>query len=357
MVDLDRARRIAEFIRISEDKPSQSIDPHDLRGREDHKDTMLRHGVLISKSVTPSLHDQLNSVCESLYIPRECVTAFVYNSPEVQADCLIDSPDTCVLRFTSGLINLMDENEFKFVAGHELGHFLLGHGACSQYLSEGTSEDFMVRRARELSADRLGYLSIGNQEESLQAIIKTASGLNNQFLRFDVASFMSQTNMISDPSKGESKNSTHPSMLIRCRSLLWFAMSVHSIEDLDRLTQETIHQIDSRVVKDLEKFVDGQVRLRKTEFEKDISVWKSALLIYHSGSFTKEVQQRFQDILGEETLHSIKSFFELYSKEELLSEITERLDGTLKRSSHEFPSSAQNIENEGYKVAYKIVEG
>lgn len=357
MVDLSQAREIAGFIRISEDKPSKSVDPRDLKGREYHKDTMLRHGVLISKSVTPSLHDQLNTVCETLNVPRECVTAFVYNSPEVQADCLIDTPDTCVLRFTSGLVNLMDENEFKFVVGHELGHFLLGHGACSQYLSEGTSEDFMVRRARELSADRIGYLSIGNQEESLQAIIKTASGLNNQFLRFDVASFMSQTNMIANPSKGESKNSTHPSMLIRCRSLLWFAMSVHSIEDLGQVTQETMHQIDSRVVKDLEKFVDGQVRLRKREFEKDIGVWKSALLIYYSGAFTKEMQQRLQDIMGEETLQSIKSFFELYSKEELLNEIKQRLDETLTRSSREFPSSAQSIENAGYKVAYKVVEG
>ena len=356
MVDLDKAREIAKLIRISEDKPSKSVDAHDLKGREDHKDTMLRHGVLISKSVTPSLDSQLNSVCETLHTPRECVSAFVYNAPEIQADCLIDSPNTCILRFTSGLINLMDENEFKFIAGHELGHFLLGHGACSQYLSGGTSEDFMVRRARELSADRLGYLSIGNQEESLQAIIKTASGLSNQFLRFDVASFMSQTNMISNPSKGESNNSTHPSMLIRCRSLLWFAMSVKSTEDLDQLTQETIHQIDLRVVKDLEKFVDGQVRLRKKEFEKDIAVWKSTLLIYHSGAFTKEVQQRIQEIMGEEIFQSIKSFFELYSKEELLNEITYRLEETIKNLSYDFPSSAQKIGENAFKTAYKIVE-
>lgn len=357
MVDLKRAREIAARVRISEDKPSKSTSPFDIKGRDGHKDAMLRHGVLISQSVTPSLDDLLEAVCRTLNAPRECVAAFVYNSPEVQADCLIDSPDTCVLRFTSGLVNLLDENEFKFVVGHELGHFLLGHGSCSQYLSEGTSEDFMVRRARELSADRIGYLSIGNQEDALRAIIKTASGLSNQFLRFDVASFMSQTSMISNPSRGESKNSTHPSMLIRCRSLLWFAMSVLSIQDLDHLTKEKRHQIDSRVVKDLEKFVDGQVRLRKREFEKDIAVWKSALLIFHIGVFTKEVQQRLQKTLGDETLHSIKSFFELYSREELLSEITQRLDQTLKTTSREFPSSAQDIENAGYKVAYKVVEG
>lgn len=357
MADLKRAREIAARVRISEDRPSKFESSFDIKDRYRHKDAMLRHGVLISQSVTPSLDDQLEAVCRTLNTPRECVAAFVYNSPEVQADCLIDSPDTCVLRFTSGLVNLLDENEFKFVIGHELGHFLLGHGSCSQYLSEGTSEDFMIRRARELSADRIGYLSMGNKEEALQAIIKTASGLSNQFLRFDVASFMSQTGMISNPSRGESKNSTHPSMLIRCRSLLWFAMSVLSIQDLDHLTKEKRHQIDSRVVKDLEKFVDGQVRLRKREFEKDIAVWKSALLIFHIGVFTKEVQQRLQKTLGDETLHSIKSFFELYSREELLSEITQRLDQTLKTTSREFPSSAQDIENAGYKVAYKVVEG
>ena len=356
MTDIRKAKEIAKLARLSEDELSESINPHDFRGREYHKDTMLRHGVLISKSVTPSLDDRLNAVCKTLQLPRECVTAFVYNSPEVQADCLIDTPDSCVLRFTSGLVNLMDEHEFKFVVGHELGHFLLSHGTCSQHLSEGSSEDFMMMRARELSADRLGYLSIGKQEESIQAIIKTASGLSNQFLRFDIASYISQIDKISDHSRDESINNTHPSMLIRCRSLLWFAMSIHSIEDLEKVSQEKIKEINSRVAKDLEKFVDGQIKLRKIEFEKDIALWKSALLIYHSGSFTKEVQKRFGDEMGKDTLRSIKSFFELYSKEELLEEISRRLDDSLKKSHNEFPSTAQNIETAGYEIAYRIVE-
>ena len=55
MVDLKKARKIARFVRISEDKPSKNFDFSDLKSRDDVKDTMLRHGVLISKSVTPSL--------------------------------------------------------------------------------------------------------------------------------------------------------------------------------------------------------------------------------------------------------------------------------------------------------------
>lgn len=357
MVDLRKARKLASFVRLSEDKLSEISNSENLRGREGHRDTMLRHGVLISKSVTPLLEDRLASVCDTLDIPRESVTAFVYSSAEVQADCLIDSHTTCVLRFTSGLVNLMDEHEFKFIAGHELGHFLLYHGTCSQDSSEDSSENYIVRRASELSADRIGYLTIGDAEESIQATMKMASGLGEQFLRFDIPSFMSQSNLISNPSRGELRNSTHPSMLIRCRALLWFSMSVRSIHDLEKLNESKIREIDARVIKDLEKFVDGQVRMRKTELESDVAVWKSVLLIFQSGSFSKDVQSRLAETLGDEILESVKSFFELYSRDRLSEEISRRLDETLASSAKEFPSSVENIRKAGFEKARQIVEG
>lgn len=357
MADLRKARKLASFVRLSEDKLSEISNSENLKGRERHRDTMLRHGVLISKSVTPLLENRLASVCDTLDIPRESVTAFVYSSAEVQADCLIDSHTTCVLRFTSGLVNLMDEHEFKFIAGHELGHFLLYHGTCSQYLSEDSSENYIARRASELSADRIGYLAVGDAEESIQAIMKTASGLGEQFLRFDISSFMSQSNLISNPSRGELRNSTHPSMLIRCRALLWFSMSVHSIHDLEKLNESKIRETDARVIKDLKKFVDGQIRIRKTELESDVAVWKSVLLIFHSGSFSKEVQRRLAETLGDEKLESVKSFFELYSPDKLLDEITHRLDKTLVEATKEFPSSAEDIKSAGFKKAHRIVKG
>jgi hypothetical protein len=355
MDNLARAREIAETIRLSEDIPPQNIIANSFLGRESHKDHMLRYGVLISKAVTPTLENRIISVCNALYIPRTCVSAFIYNSPEVQADCLIDKPNSCVLRFTSGLINLMDEKEFEFIAGHELGHFLLRHGSCSQYLSEGTSEDFIVKRARELSADRIGYLAIADKDISIKAIIKTASGLSNEFLRFDVASFLSQTDMISNTSSGESINNTHPSMLIRCRSLLWFAMSINAINGLNNISQKKVQEVDKRVIKDLEKYVDGQTRLQKTIYKKNIILWKSALLIFHSGSFSEKVQIRLKSELGVDYLNGLKSFYGLYSKQQLETEISKRLSEELAKSYKNFPSAAKKIENEGFKIAYKII--
>ena len=59
MTDLCKARKLASFVRLSEDKPSRVSGFEVVRGRENHRDTMLRHGVLISKSVAPLLEDRL----------------------------------------------------------------------------------------------------------------------------------------------------------------------------------------------------------------------------------------------------------------------------------------------------------
>lgn len=355
MTNLRSARELAERVRVVEDHPGRDLEPHELQSRSQHKDSMLRHGLLISDSVTPEIETRIAIVCERLLIPRISVTAFVYNSAEIQADCLIDTPDSCILRFTSGLINLMDEKEFQFVAAHELGHFLLGHGACSQYISEDSSEGFMTQRARELSADRIGFLGVDNLDESIQAIIKTASGLSDQFLRFDVSSFLSQTDMITNPSRGESSNSTHPSMLVRCRALLWFSMSIQGLEDLKRSPDSVIQEVDRKVTRDLEKFVDGQTRARKKDLGDDITLWKSCVLIINEGSFKKDVQERFSFTLGVNSLNGLKSFFESHSKDELPKEASKRLERCVQSLYKEFPSSAEVIETDGFVKAYKIV--
>ena len=355
MIDLKKAREIAARVRLPEDEVGISLSSQSLQNREQHRDSMLRHGLLISKDMTPLIEERLNVVCDRLFVPRKAVTAFIYNSAEIQADCVTDSLDTCVLRFTSGLINLMDEAQFQFVVGHEIGHFLLGHGACSQYISEDSSEEYIVRRARELSCDRIGFFGANSIDESVQAIIKTASGLGDEFLRYDVARFITQLSELSNPSKGESRNSTHPSVLIRCRSLLWFSMAVSNLQELGVCSDDTIAKIDKKVCRDLEKFVDGEIRARKQEHETDIILWKACILIISTGSFSKELQDRFSKRLGAENLRKLTSFFDSFEKEEIEPEAKSRLDTCISSIYREFPMSAKDIELSAINTAYELV--
>lgn len=350
MASLSTAKGLADRIRYKED--IRLVDEQDSFKSSAHKDSMLRHGILISSSLTPVLEERICSVCDSLHIPRSCVSAFVHNDPQVQADCFVESSSSCVLRFSSGLINLMDSDEFKFVAAHELGHFLLNHGACKQYRNKSTAQDFIISRAKEISADRIGFLGTGNLEKSLQAIIKTASGLGNEFLRFDIASFVSQADLLSKPERGEAIDSTHPSMLIRCRALLWFSMKINTFEDN---VDDDIQTIDNRVEKDLERFVDGAVRSKKRDVVEDIILWKSCELIVHSGSFSKDTQQRMSQLLGPNSVESVKSFFELFTAQELQVEVSSKLHTSLSILNENFPSSAQELEDEAFAKAYSIL--
>lgn len=349
------SRQQAARARLFEDKPGTLIQQSDFAHRAFHRDSMLRHGVLISPSVTPGLETQLNAVCSKLSTPRTCVSAFVYNSPEVQADCLIDSPNTCVLRLTSGLINLLSEPELRFVIGHELGHFLFGHGACSQYDENRTSEGFLILRARELSADRIGYLAGGSLNNAIKAIIKTASGLGDEYLRFDVSSFLSQAIHLSHPSRGESRNSTHPSMLIRCRGLLWFSMKVASFSDLATASEDSIRSIDQRVVKDLETYVDGQIREKRRDLEDQLALWESCLLVIDEGALKKSVQERLAKELGDSYLASLMSFLEMFTSAELREEAETKLLQCRRETYSDFPNSAREIEDNAHVRAQNIL--
>ena len=351
MADDYLGRKLAEFVRLEEDVAEPGAASFQA-ARSDHRDAMLRHGVLISSAMTPRLEARLQMVCEKLGIHRAQVTAFAYNSADVQADCLIDSPNSCVLRFSSGLINLLDGDEFRFVAGHELGHFLLGHRAGCHSSPGVSSERFIVERARELSADRIGFLATDSIESSIRAIIKTASGLGNEHIRFDVSSFVAQADLISETSLGEARTSSHPSMLVRSRALLWFSMAIRSLEDVGNADESDVQRVDQKVLRDLNKYVDGHIRAQKDAMRDDIALWKAASLIFESGAFGSALQRRFQAEFGDENLTSLKSFFSLYAKDALSGEISKRLSDARMVAHREFPSEGRQIEEDGVKRAY-----
>lgn len=347
---------MASRVRFAEDETASATGRSSLRVRSSHKDNMLRNGILISKEVTPELHKRLQAVCQSLRVSEESISAFVYSSSEINADCLMDSDTTCVLRFSSGLVNLMDEHEFKFVCGHEIAHFLFRHGACEQNGSETSPEGYMLSRAKELSADRLGYLAIGNIDESIQAIMKTASGLGEAYLRFDIASFLSQKDKISSNHRGQNQNTTHPSMIVRCKALLWFAAEIRTLEEINDVPLSVIAQIDKQVTRDLEKYVDGPLRQNKKNALADLILWRTAQLVVQDGKFRKSVQDKLKKRLSNEAVSGLLSFFELFSVEELPNEISLRLTEATNRVYADFPSSSRFMEEKAWDEAQLISE-
>ena len=89
----------------------------------------------------------------------------------------------------AGVLRIMDEDELRFIIGHELGHVCLGHtwlnslvggmsGIPSPYFA-AVLLYFSFRwwnRACEYSADRAGLLACGKPEKAASALVKLAGG-------------------------------------------------------------------------------------------------------------------------------------------------------------------------------------
>lgn len=304
---LSEARRIAEMVRFSADRRTPTS-PSAIDQAETIRSYFRQSGLRISSEVSPALWDILTRVCENLNIPPNAVEAFVFASPEIQAECHSGGDQGCIIRFTSGLVNLLSPREFAFVAGHELGHFLLGHGRDTRQFSRGNLEQFMQKRYQEISSDRMGLLGAQSLEAALRAMMKLTSGLGSEHLRFDVGRFVSQ---LGEPRVGTwlfDDTGTHPSMLVRCRALLWFSMADDVFRKVKAHEAPRLSTLDVRVLADLRRFVDGPARRQIEEARDDVLLWLAAKGMQGSHALSPTQEAALTGVIGDATLTKLRTY-------------------------------------------------
>jgi len=153
------------------------------------------------------VHRALADVVASMDV-RDVPEVFVLSDPRPQATALgVDRP---FIVLTSGMLDLMDDEELRFVLGHELGHILSGHAlyttmllqlmrmaASLSWLSVGALGLRAIigalhewQRKAELSGDRAGLLAVQDSGAGLRVQMKIAGGGNLEDL--DVTAFAQQ---------------------------------------------------------------------------------------------------------------------------------------------------------------------
>ncbi|HUD37504.1 MAG TPA: M48 family metallopeptidase [Streptosporangiaceae bacterium] len=153
----------------------------------------LASSVRASEQQFPHIYQMMLDGAYVLDLPR-VPELFIWQNPEVNAMALgTDKPFVVI---TTGLVDLMDEDELRFVIGHELGHVLSGHSVYRTMLFAllalaarlalipiawiglkaviwGLEEWY---RKSELSCDRAGLLACQDVPASRRALMKTAGG-------------------------------------------------------------------------------------------------------------------------------------------------------------------------------------
>ena len=222
------------------------------------EDNLVRNSVQINEKISPKLELTINDVCEKLEIDRGLFAAFVSSSSEIQAYCYSTNNGDCIIQLTSGIVNLLSLNELKFIIGHELGHFLLGHGVVHKNENE---INLYGKKYQEISADRIGAFVVDDINDAYRSLIKTASGLGDDVLRFDITAFLQQLE-VANKNLGEDMRNTHPSILIRAKAVSWFSLL------LENYSESQKKKIDLNIERDIEEYLNGPRRFHKQKIEE-----------------------------------------------------------------------------------------
>ena len=207
---------------------------------------LLATSVRLSRNMSRSIHKTADECIERLQIeiPLEL---YVYASPSFNAACVKPEDGRLFIMFSSSLLEGFSDSEFRFVMGHELGHYLYGHHDIPiGYMMRGkTRPDPRLAlqlstwsRYAEVSADRAGAHCAKDFGGVASALFKLASGLTGSVVEFDLDEFLAQVDdmQIGDEEPGQSSPSsdwfmTHPFSPLRVKALQLFHQSELAIEN------------------------------------------------------------------------------------------------------------------------------
>ncbi|MGP3968964.1 M48 family metallopeptidase [Streptomyces sp. 6N223] len=167
----------------------------------------LSDSVRVSERQFAHLHEMLLDACYILDLER-VPPMYVSQDPKPNAMCIgLDQP---IIVVTTGLVELLDEEEMRAVIGHEVGHALSGHAVYRTILLFLTNIAVRVAwiplgniaimaivtalrewfRKSELSADRAGLLVGQDAQASMRGLMKLAGG--NHLHEMNVDAFLEQ---------------------------------------------------------------------------------------------------------------------------------------------------------------------
>lgn len=268
---------------------------------EDHQNAIRKKHLSSSVKVVPELFPKLFqqvSALQNRLSPNYPLDVYVYNSPEIQAACCSGLSDKfALILVSSSLIQLLSMDELLFVIGHELGHHFMNHHYTPVDDSglEGTEllNLLALRRAQEISADRVGFLACSSRGTAFKAILKSASGLPDSFIRFDINAFLDQAREISRLGGSEYESySSHPMFAVRLRALLWFEMSKPYFKWLQKEEKARLSKddLDKKVERDLAN-VSGFRILEMNEFTINSATLWGVLAVFTADNLLSKSEQ------------------------------------------------------------------
>ncbi len=321
---------IKEQFRFSLDDPNEyNLNKVDKFASKEIVRNFINNGLPINNELLPQIFEQLSRCCQILNLNIKYVKAYVFPSETINASCFFSSDENCIIGISSKIIELLSYEELAFVIGHEIGHAIYGHNEYpSPKKNDSDYELFKLFRASEISADRIGFLCCKSYEDSLKALIKISSGLTEKYINFDFRSFVGQLRELEKlPTSKNQLFSTHPSLIIRSRALLWFSMSDLFNNFTKNNTPGSIKkdEIEKLIESDLYTYIDKSSQDEINKIKEDFRLWVYIYGCASDNKFSTEEQRVLVKYFNEDTRLKLNSFLNDLNAYEVLPSIKQRV--------------------------------
>jgi len=202
--------------------------------------------VRVTKSMFPRMHRSLSWGCKILGVEEP----ELYVTVDPVPNAWTYGQTRPFITLTSGLVDMLDEEECFFVIAHELGHIKCGHAlytlvarniaaivaligqatlGIGALLGQGLVFALLEwARKAELSADRAGLLCVQDLDPAVRTFMKMAGGARELYAEMDREEFMRQIREYEDADRSNLNRAykflltigqSHPYSILRAKEL------------------------------------------------------------------------------------------------------------------------------------------
>ena len=201
------------------------------------KNILEGHSFKVTEKMSPKLYHIFHDVKNKLNYKKN-IDFYITNSAELNAFALTrsDDKDTDIININSALISMFDDDELRFVVGHEIGHLITRYARVVRLINFIFPDPEKVplilahrielwQKVSELTADRFGFIASPKVEKCVSGFFKMASGLSTDRIDFDYKAYLIDNEKILEYFTQNSNMFTHPVNPLRIKAIKLFSES------------------------------------------------------------------------------------------------------------------------------------
>ena len=201
------------------------------------KNILEGHSFKVTEKMSPKLYHIFHDVKNKLNYKKN-IDFYITNSAELNAFALTrsDDKDTDIININSALISMFDDDELRFVVGHEIGHLITRYARVVRLINFIFPDSEKVplilahrielwQKVSELTADRFGFIASPKVEKCVSGFFKMASGLSTDRIDFDYKAYLIDNEKILEYFTQNRNMFTHPVNPLRIKAIKLFSES------------------------------------------------------------------------------------------------------------------------------------